>query len=48
MPEWYFLPFYAVLRAVPNKLGGVILMVGVFVFVYLFRFGRSFSVARKV
>lgn len=25
-PEWYFLPFYAVLRAVPNKLGGVVLM----------------------
>lgn len=48
VPEWYFLPFYAVLRAVPNKLGGVILIVGVFVFVYLFRFGRSFSVARKV
>jgi ubiquinol-cytochrome c reductase cytochrome b/c1 subunit len=27
-PEWYFLPFYAILRAVPNKLGGVILMFG--------------------
>ena len=26
VPEWYFLPFYAVLRAVPDKLGGVILM----------------------
>jgi len=26
-PEWYFLPFYAVLRSVPNKLGGVILIV---------------------
>ncbi len=26
VPEWYFLPFYAILRAVPNKLGGVILM----------------------
>ena len=25
-PEWYFLPFYAILRSVPNKLGGVILM----------------------
>jgi ubiquinol-cytochrome c reductase cytochrome b subunit len=25
-PEWYFLPFYAVLRSVPNKLGGVILI----------------------
>jgi len=27
VPEWYFLPYYAVLRAVPDKLGGVILMV---------------------
>ncbi|MDE2489123.1 MAG: cytochrome b/b6 [Alphaproteobacteria bacterium] len=28
VPEWYFLPFYAILRAVPNKLGGVLLMFG--------------------
>lgn len=26
VPEWYFLPFYAILRAVPFKLGGVMLM----------------------
>ena len=26
VPEWYFLPFYAILRAVPDKLGGVVLM----------------------
>jgi ubiquinol-cytochrome c reductase cytochrome b subunit len=26
VPEWYFLPFYAILRSVPNKLGGVLLM----------------------
>lgn len=26
VPEWYLLPFYAILRAVPSKLGGVILM----------------------
>ena len=25
-PIWYFTPFYAILRAVPDKLGGVILM----------------------
>jgi ubiquinol-cytochrome c reductase cytochrome b subunit len=25
-PEWYLRPFYAMLRAVPNKLGGVIVM----------------------
>ena len=27
VPEWYFLPFYAILRAVPDKLGGVIAMI---------------------
>ncbi len=27
VPEWYFLPWYAILRAVPDKLGGVIAMV---------------------
>ena len=26
VPEWYFLPFYAILRAVPSKLGGVVVM----------------------
>lgn len=26
VPEWYFLPFYAILRSIPDKLGGVILM----------------------
>jgi len=28
VPEWYFLPFYAILRAVPDKLGGVLMMFG--------------------
>lgn len=26
VPEWYFLPFYAILRAIPDKLGGVTAM----------------------
>lgn len=26
VPEWYFLPFYAILRAIPNKVLGVIAM----------------------
>lgn len=26
VPEWYFLPFYAILRSIPHKLGGVICM----------------------
>src|SRR5258706_226898 len=27
VPEWYYLPFYAILRAIPNKLLGVIALV---------------------
>jgi quinol-cytochrome oxidoreductase complex cytochrome b subunit len=36
VPEWYFLPYYAILRAIPSKLGGVIAMfasIAVLVFV---------------
>jgi len=28
VPEWYYLPFYAILRSIPDKLGGVIAMGG--------------------
>jgi ubiquinol-cytochrome c reductase cytochrome b/c1 subunit len=28
VPEWYFLPFYAILRAIPNKLMGVMALFG--------------------
>jgi ubiquinol-cytochrome c reductase cytochrome b subunit len=28
VPEWYLLPYYAILRAVPNKLLGVVAMLG--------------------
>jgi ubiquinol-cytochrome c reductase cytochrome b subunit len=28
VPEWYFLPFYAILRSIPDKLGGVAAMIG--------------------
>jgi ubiquinol-cytochrome c reductase cytochrome b/c1 subunit len=28
VPEWYLLPFYAMLRSVPDKLGGVCIMFG--------------------
>jgi ubiquinol-cytochrome c reductase cytochrome b/c1 subunit len=35
VPEWYFLPFYAILRAIPNKLLGVVALfssIGILVF----------------
>ena len=28
VPNWYLAPFYAILRAIPDKLGGVVLMFG--------------------
>ncbi|MFQ5985675.1 MAG: cytochrome b, partial [Alphaproteobacteria bacterium] len=28
VPEWYLTPFYAILRAIPHKLGGVVAMFG--------------------
>ena len=34
-PVWYFTPFYAILRAVPDKLGGVILMGAAIVVLFL-------------
>ena len=36
VPEWYLLPFYAILRAIPSKLGGVIFMfAAIFVLILL-------------
>jgi ubiquinol-cytochrome c reductase cytochrome b subunit len=35
VPEWYLLPFYAMLRSIPNKLIGVIVMVGAIVTLFL-------------
>jgi len=40
VPEWYFLPFYAILRSIPNKLGGVVLM---FLSILIFFFFNTFS-----
>lgn len=35
VPEWYFLPFYAILRTVPNKQLGVVAMGGSILFLFL-------------
>jgi len=34
VPEWYFLPFYAMLRSVPDKVGGIITMGGAIVILF--------------
>lgn len=35
VPEWYFLPFYAILRAIPDKLGGVVAMAMAILILYV-------------
>jgi quinol-cytochrome oxidoreductase complex cytochrome b subunit len=35
VPEWYFLPFYAILRSIPDKLGGVSAMIGAILILFL-------------
>ena len=35
VPEWYFLPFYAILRSIPHKLGGVIAMFAALLVLFL-------------
>jgi quinol-cytochrome oxidoreductase complex cytochrome b subunit len=42
VPEWYFLPFYAILRSVPNLVGGVVAMgLSVMVFAFMPYLDRS-------
>jgi len=36
VPEWYLLPFYAILRSVPSKVGGIVAMGGAFIMLALF------------
>jgi quinol-cytochrome oxidoreductase complex cytochrome b subunit len=38
VPEWYLLPFYAILRSIPNKLGGVIALFLAIVVIFILPF----------
>ena len=43
VPEWYFLSFYAILRSVPNKLGGILMLLASIGILFLFPyFVKSF------
>ena len=44
VPEWYFLPFYAILRSNPTKLGGVFLMIMSIVILFFLTFLDTSSV----
>nr|UKO83486.1 cytochrome b [Paradiplozoon hemiculteri] len=49
-PEWYFLPFYAILRSIESKLGGLFLVCMVFFLVWLpspMWFSCAFNVFRR-
>jgi ubiquinol-cytochrome c reductase cytochrome b subunit len=41
VPEWYFLPFYAILRSIPSKLGGVVAMISAILILILLPFINS-------
>lgn len=42
VPEWYFLLYYAILRSIPNKLGGVVVMVlSIFILIFIIFFVDS-------
>jgi len=41
VPEWYFLPFYAILRYIPDKLGGVAAMGGALIVLFLIPFTNT-------
>jgi len=44
VPEWYFLPFYAILRSIPDKLGGVAAMGGAIVILLTLPFTNTSEV----
>jgi len=47
VPEWYFLPVYAILRSIPNKLGGVVAIALVFVALFLLPFITPKNIVRS-
>lgn len=41
VPEWYFLPYYAILRSIPHKAGGIAAMGGSIIVLFLIPFINS-------
>lgn len=41
VPEWYFLPYYAILRSIPHKAAGIVAMVGSIAVLFLIPFINS-------
>jgi len=47
VPEWYFLPFYAILRRIPDKLGGVLAIFGAILVLYTIPYTQSSEIQRS-
>jgi quinol-cytochrome oxidoreductase complex cytochrome b subunit len=43
VPEWYFLPFYAILRSIPDKFGGVIAMFAAIIILFFLPYVGTFK-----
>lgn len=41
VPEWYFLPFYAILRSIPHKTGGIISMIAAILVLLVIPFSNT-------
>jgi len=41
VPEWYFLPFYAILRSIPSKTGGAVAMFGALIVLFFIPFTNT-------
>ena len=48
VPEWYFLPFYAILRSIPHKLGGVIAMFAALIVLLILPFINTSEVRSSI
>lgn len=44
VPEWYFLPFYTILRSIPHKVGGVVSMFGAILILFIVPFVNTSEV----
>jgi ubiquinol-cytochrome c reductase cytochrome b subunit len=44
VPEWYFLPYYAILRSIPSKVGGILAMVGAILILLIIPFINTSNV----
>jgi quinol-cytochrome oxidoreductase complex cytochrome b subunit len=47
VPEWYFLPFYTILKSIPNKDGGIIAMGLSIIFILLLPFIDSQTLVKS-